>query len=340
VSDRFPALGFDPAPGDPHEVRRCAREHGRAAAELDSLAVELVRLLEAAASWRGAAGCAFGGAVTPLAGQLRAAADAFAATAARLSAWAGELEDLQAQARVLERAASDALEQMRAAHARAAAAPPAGLALAMVSGAGWTVPGLADAEQELRQVCWRADELRAEWRAAGRQVAAAVDAANAAAPRLPRSFAEAVWERRDGIALAGDTAAMAALPAMAVPGVGPVIALGLGVVTTGSATALHAYADGPATDVALGAVGLGLGGAPITAARVLQRTPAPAFAARVGTRGLRAADVGMAAVSAALVGHKPGVAAPPDRAEARAGSRRALRQLLVRPVVAAPSRKR
>lgn len=338
MSGRFPGLGFDPAPGDPDAARLCSRVHGRTAAELDALAVEVSRLGEVSSAWRGAAASAFSATLSPLPGQLREAAEAFAASAARLSAWADELDDLQARARVLERAAGEALDRIRAGYAAAARAPagtPAGTSAGIVFAPVSHVVDTADAEDELRRVTWQAEELRAAWRAAGRQAGAAIGAAAAAAPATPRGVGEVVWDHRNRISGLVDVCTVASVPALAVP----VVGLGLGAVGTAGAVALNVYADGSAADVGVGAAGLGLAVGSFQAGRVLRGTPLAAVATRVTTHGLRAAEAAFVSAAAALTVRKH-VVDPPPPPRGRAGHGSATQRLLVAPVVGTPSRRR
>jgi O-acetyl-ADP-ribose deacetylase (regulator of RNase III) len=340
VTDRFPGLGFDPAPGDPDQARRCGREHARAAAELDELAAEVARLAEVSSFWRGAAASAFTALLSPLPGRLGSVASSCAAIAARLSAWAGELEELQAQARVLERAAGAALDRLRDAHAQSANLPATG---AFVGGFPHVVD-VAEAEQELRRLTARADEVHARWRAAGRRVAAAVDAATADAPALPRTLGELVWQHRVGLSGAANTASFLSLPALAIPVVGPAVSGGLSAVAFAAQTALAVHADASGTDVALGAIGVGFGGGAAAAGRMVTG-PAGAPVVRGVQRGLEYAAIGTWAVGTArtVEAAGPRTAARPARGSATArpvpSPSPTLRQLLVAPVTGEPPRR-
>lgn len=349
MSGPWTGLGFDPAAGEPEDVRRCARQHARAAAELDELASQLATVGEVSASWRGAAATAFAAAVAPLPAQLRAAGEAFGATAARLSAWAAELEELQAQARALERRASAALDAMRAAHAREASARGGAGATALV-GSGLSLPDVAEAEQELHRATWAADDVKARWRAGGRRVAAAVRSAAEAAPPVPASLGELVWQHRRGISAVADVCSVISLPVGFIPVAGQPLAAGLGVASTTGQAALAAYADGSLTDVALGALGVGLGGASMVAAHAV-KAPATSAATRATARALDVGHTGYSAVGPAMTVHRRsvGAAAPPAPAGAATSpptdaplsrgapvpgrSSPALRHLLVMPVM-------
>lgn len=316
---RFPALGFDPAPGEPEQACACAREHRRAAVELDRLAAQVARLPASVATWRGAAATAFSAALAPLPGRLREAAQALAATGAHLSAWADELEDLQERARRAERAAADALERVREAVA------------------GGRVVDAWDAEEDLRRAVQQADEVRAAWRAGGRRAASAVDAAAAAAPPLPGGLGELVWQHRHGISWAADISSMASFPVAFAGPVGAAAGAALGAAGLAGHALLAAYADGATSDVVLGASVLGMGGAS-AAVRPLAASPAGDVAVRAAERGLHYGEVALGAVSSGLTAQKR-VRGPADPvvAPARPG---AAHRLLVRPVVGEPSRRR
>lgn len=355
MSDRFAGLGFDPAPGQPDDVRRCVRQHARMAAELDSLAEQITRAGEGPSSWRGAAAAAFQRALDPLPAQLRTAAQAFGATAARLSAWAAELDDLQVEARALERRASGALEAMRAGRAGTVGHSTTGApATSALLGGGLHGGEIAEAQEQMRRATWAAHDVRARWRAGGRRAAAAVTDAAESAPPVPRSFGELVWQHRRGISTAADVSSVVSLPTGLIPAVGPPLAAGLGVASTAGRAALAAYADGSTTDVALAALGVGLGGASIVAVRAAG-SPVAGTGLRSVARGAQSGDLGYAAASGATTvqkhsGGRSGPLAPaagPAAAAPMATAPRttsapspALRHLLVAPVTGEPSRKR
>lgn len=320
MSAGFPALGFDPAPGEPEECGALAREHRRAAAELDRLAAEVARLPEAVATWRGAAAAAFTAALAPLPGQLRDAAQALASTGARLSAWAFELEQLQERARATERIAAAALERVREAVA------------------GADVVDVWEAEEDLRRAVQQADAVRAAWRAGGRRAASAVDAAAAAAPPLPEGLGELVWQHRHGISWAADLSSMASFPVAFAGPVGAVAGAALGTAGLAGHALLAAYADGATSDVVLGASVLGLGGAS-SAVRPLAASPAGDVAVRAAERGLHYGEVALGAVSSGLTAQKR-VQGPAGPVVAPAPPGGAAHRLLVHPVVGEPSRRR
>lgn len=103
----FPALGFDPAPGDVSAVRAIVQrlDHG-----LGSVESALSLLTHGAdATWQGEAADAFRNAMdADFQPQLEDIGDAFRTSRSALTAWADELADFQIRARNLEEQAADA----------------------------------------------------------------------------------------------------------------------------------------------------------------------------------------------------------------------------------------
>ena len=273
----FPALGFDPAPGDPGEVLRVGRETSRVAAELAQLDRELQRLGEVGPAWQGAAGACFREAVGELPVHLRRAEGSFAQAARALQGWGVLLEELQASARAAERAAADALHRLRAAREQAAAVP-AGTGDAVVAAELAAARAVRDAEADLetarargRHLAQLADE------GAGRAERAVREAARTAPPepglleRIGDSLVDAVqelntrvgeWVGENAALLAAitDGVSVVAFVAGFVPGVGTGVMLALNGAVLVTTVALAAYTDEKGlTDVAFAGAGLGLG---------------------------------------------------------------------------------
>lgn len=275
----FPALGFDPAPGDAAEVGRLGRETARVAGELHDLDRELQRLGSVGPAWRGAAGECFRGAVGELPVHLRRAEDSFAVAARALSTWGDLLADLQVEARAAERAAADALARLRAARARAAEVPTGG-----ADPAAWVVAEQAaaravrEAEADLERARARGRHVQEQAQEGAFRAEHAVrEAARTAPPepglleRIGDSLVDGVrelnarvgeWvkENAELIAAITDAVSVVAFVAGFVPGVGTGVMLALNGAVLVSTVALAAYTDEKGlTDVAFAGVGLGLG---------------------------------------------------------------------------------
>lgn len=113
----YPALGFDPAPGDPGAIARAAQASARFAARLDADVAALRRLT--AVDWRGNAATAFTGTLGQLPPDLTRARDAYHRAAQLLAGHADRLAAGQQRARQLEAEAAEALRQHRIAVADA-----------------------------------------------------------------------------------------------------------------------------------------------------------------------------------------------------------------------------
>jgi uncharacterized protein YukE len=299
---RFPVLGFDPAPGEPDELARLGRETGRAAREVDALAGE-VRGLAALDDWCGVASQAFQGAVGRLPQQLEVASDAFGALARRLSEWSAALEELQVQARAAERDAAEALARLRAAHASAPSGLPttsggADALAAHLQAVSASRRAVDVAERALAAARSRGEAVQERAREGAARVERAVREAARSAPaepgwlqsiggsvvdgarRLNRQAGQFVREHRTAIAAVTDALSTAAFVAAFVPGAGTLVVLAMGAAALAGTGALAAWTeDKDAGDVALAAVGLGLGGAAAAAGRAA----AAARAAETGT---------------------------------------------------------
>src|SRR5262249_48181746 len=105
----FPALGFNPAPGDPAAVDAAARSSQQFAQRLANDVATLNRMQ--ASSWVGDAGDAFRDKIKDLPKDLDRSRAAHEATGAALSSYASALSSAQGQARMLEQEAAEALRQ-------------------------------------------------------------------------------------------------------------------------------------------------------------------------------------------------------------------------------------
>ncbi|WP_410637328.1 putative T7SS-secreted protein [Amycolatopsis sp. lyj-346] len=113
----FPALGFDPAPGDLDGVTDLAGKYRAVGDDLTEADDSLRRIVRKQGVWQGEASEAFARRVGPLPGYLDGAAKSMSRAADALEAWAHTLGDLQKRAAELEAradAAARAAEQARA----------------------------------------------------------------------------------------------------------------------------------------------------------------------------------------------------------------------------------
>ncbi|MEV4616318.1 putative T7SS-secreted protein [Kitasatospora sp. NPDC049258] len=118
----FPALGFDPAPGNPGSVDTLVTRLNTAAGALESAHQSLSSLTRVGGSWQGDAAQAFAAKVTELPGLLQDSDDAVRTAAQQLNSWRGQLVSFQDTARRYEvdaRAAKQRCEQCEAAKDRA-----------------------------------------------------------------------------------------------------------------------------------------------------------------------------------------------------------------------------
>jgi DNA repair ATPase RecN len=113
----FPALGFDPAPGDLDGVTDLAGKYRAVGDDLTEADDSLRRIVRKQGSWQGEASEAFARRVGPLPEYLDDAAKSMSRAADALEGWAQSLGDLQKRASELEaraEAAARAAEQARA----------------------------------------------------------------------------------------------------------------------------------------------------------------------------------------------------------------------------------
>ncbi len=110
----YPALGFDPCPGDPDGVTHLASRWQDAAMLLTEAALKLDRTDADQDGWKGKAADAFRTSLNTqrtMIGKLRSS---YETNATLLSEWSGRLGEFQGRARVLERRASQAQGDLRA----------------------------------------------------------------------------------------------------------------------------------------------------------------------------------------------------------------------------------
>ncbi len=193
TAQAFPALGFDPAPGDPGAVRGLARTITLLAGEVGAAA----GTLSGAGSddWTGLHADAFRAHlhqdVVPL---VRTAATSFGRAAAALGTWGRLLEGFAAEAMILERQARAAQQDAQAAAASLAAftaahgpASPAGplLTPAQLRQQASLQDAASRAGSGVAAIRRQAQELNTRYLAAATRVAGELTLAGDMAPRAP-----------------------------------------------------------------------------------------------------------------------------------------------------------
>jgi hypothetical protein len=117
VSGDFPALGFDPAPGDLDGVTDLAGKYRVVSRDLGEADDSLRRIVTKKGIWEGAASEAFARRIGPLPAYLEGAARSMGQAADALEGWCQDLGELQRKAKDLEQrasAAARAAEEARA----------------------------------------------------------------------------------------------------------------------------------------------------------------------------------------------------------------------------------
>lgn len=196
MSDRYPALGFDPAPGDVWAVDGLCISVQRTMQTLEGIRFVLDSFGDPGAAWQGEAAAAFTCELTELSPYLERAEQSHRAAHAALASWADDLQRRQLAARSLEDRAQAAQRSLlvadRAAAHAASRARTALLAAMDVAGTQAAACAAAHrlhaAEQELADLRGRARYLREEHRARAADVASAVRAAADVAPLEPGVF--------------------------------------------------------------------------------------------------------------------------------------------------------
>ncbi|MFC7308681.1 putative T7SS-secreted protein [Streptomyces monticola] len=114
MSDQYPAIGFDPAPGNPGNVESLAARTKKAATALDN-AQNSIKRLTGNVSWAGDAASAFSKKVGELPRWLKDSHTAMQTASTELSKWRESLTHYQSTARTYEAQAKQAKGQVAAA---------------------------------------------------------------------------------------------------------------------------------------------------------------------------------------------------------------------------------
>ncbi|QKV77481.1 putative T7SS-secreted protein [Amycolatopsis sp. Hca4] len=187
----FPALGFDPAPGDLDGVTDLAVKYRAVSEDLTEADDSLRQIVRKQGIWQGEASEAFARRVGPLPPYLEGAARSMGAAADALESWAQTLGELQTRAADLEaraEAAARAAEQARAnpdlALANRTFPDPPSLRIAqrLLDNAGEQLQAAIDGCQNVQDA---AKQLRQEHTDAAARVAAQLRKAKELAPDEP-----------------------------------------------------------------------------------------------------------------------------------------------------------
>ncbi|MGW4145073.1 putative T7SS-secreted protein [Streptomyces albogriseolus] len=114
-SSKYPALGFDPAPGDLETVRLMVKAIGRVDRESGTAQTQLGRIGTSDGIWAGQAADTFLKSVDRIPPYLKRALDSLGSAHRALAAWETSLDRFQARARALEEEAVAAEKKVRTA---------------------------------------------------------------------------------------------------------------------------------------------------------------------------------------------------------------------------------
>ncbi|MEU6120688.1 putative T7SS-secreted protein [Streptomyces sp. NPDC047123] len=244
----YPALGFNPAPGDGESVKALHRRLVRCARVLDDTHDVVTKLMDGS-YWEGDAAVAYREQLQdgPLPKNLQNAANSIDKAARQLARWHGELEDFRSRAKSLNKDARDAREALRRAKDTAGAAgrdpdldgkegkahDSAKRALVRADAR------VEEAEAALERILGKARRLAHEHEEkAGRRAAKIRDATDKLAPQEPGWFESALeWAQENLPDILSTIAAVIGLTALLVVSGGTAAAVLLLVAGALSATA-------------------------------------------------------------------------------------------------------
>lgn len=196
----FPALGFNPAPGEPVAAEQRASQWRGLAERLAQAENTMVHLSQPGSAWQGQGAQAFSVTVGELPRLLRTAHHSLDEAAAALKRWAAELPRMQHQAQVYEREAQAAQQRLQAAQDDSAL----GLSGERAMGHGNPLSAQEQqarqrvdaAQSELGQIRASAQELQELHRQTAQRVERAIQTAMEQAPT--QSFLEWIGGMVDG----------------------------------------------------------------------------------------------------------------------------------------------
>ncbi|MEV6760522.1 hypothetical protein AB0N16_07710 [Streptomyces sp. NPDC051105] len=194
VTNPYPHLGFNPAPGSTDLVHDIHRRLSACAKEMEKAHSKVTKLMNGS-YWEGDAAVAFreqleGG---PLPLNLKNGAHSVDKAAKQLDLWAGELEEFQRRAKKLDGEAKDAREALRRAqgHADEAQKTSETSGTGKAQGEAGSNSGVTAAQDDLDDVLKRARSLAAEHEETARRRARHIgDATHKLAPHEPNA-----WDR-------------------------------------------------------------------------------------------------------------------------------------------------
>jgi len=115
LDPNFPALGFNPAPGNPDNVDGLVGKLNKAANAMDNAHRTLVEVGRGGSIWEGDAAQAFSGKIGELPGYLEDSVDAMRQASSALNSWRSQLSSYQDTARRYEEEAQHAKDRLEAA---------------------------------------------------------------------------------------------------------------------------------------------------------------------------------------------------------------------------------
>ncbi|WP_121748537.1 putative T7SS-secreted protein [Streptomyces sp. E2N166] len=292
-SDKYPNLGFDPAPGDLESVRDLVKAVGRVTSGGDTAQTELSKMGTSDGIWAGKSATAFQDTYSAVPPYLKKALGSLDTAHRALSSWERQLDGFQARARKLEEEAAEAARKVSSARSAVDSLPSSDSGMSEKDEkkhekeAKEKKGDLDSATGELSAVRSRAHSLQTEHEQAAADVTRLVKGAADDAPPEPGWFEEALDAVGDLLADAWDTITdpnfwkligdILADIAMVV-GVLAIFFSGLGVaafIIAGLALAFHLAAKAGGADVtwetiAWDAVGVFAGGLSLAGSRLAQ----------------------------------------------------------------------
>lgn len=183
----FPALGFDPAPGELGAIERLQERLGRVSTALSETRTTLDGVTRSSGLWEGEAAEAFQGTVGELPPYLDTAVSSMTSAANALRGWHADLAVMQRTARQLEAEAAEAKRELERAQSNPALPALGGLApTVFLDGEAQRARAeLEAAEQRYEEIKERAERLKDEHEDLAKETADKIKAAKDEAPEEP-----------------------------------------------------------------------------------------------------------------------------------------------------------
>ncbi|MQA87500.1 MAG: hypothetical protein GEV03_23470 [Streptosporangiales bacterium] len=190
MAREFPALGFDPAPGELGAVDRLQQRFTAVRTALAETQTTLQGVTSSAGSWQGQAADAFHGVVGELPPYLEAAATSMTSAANALAGWHADLAAMQRRADHLEAEAAEAKREIEQARSNPALPALGGLdpTLLVDGEAQRAQAALERAEEKYEEIKERAERLKDEHEDLAEETADKIKAAKDQAPEEPGFF--------------------------------------------------------------------------------------------------------------------------------------------------------